>query len=63
MAALSFTNHELLFIWDSINDRRINCLDLLDSEIHLDADTVQDLDETAMECDRLQDIIFSAMED
>lgn len=63
MATVELTNAELFFIWDSLNDRRINAIDLINSEVGLDADTVDHLDSVANHASLIQDIIFAAMED
>ena len=63
MATVELTNNELFFIWDSLNDRRINAIDLINSEVGLDADTVEHLDSVAAHASLIQDIIFAAMED
>lgn len=63
MATVELTNTELFFIWDSLNDRRINAIDLINSEVGLDADTVDHLDSVANHASLIQDIIFAAMED
>ena len=63
MATVELTNNELFFIWDSINDRRINAIDLINSEVGLDADTVEHLDSVVTDASLIQNIIFAAIED
>lgn len=59
----NLTNHDLFFIWDSLNDRRVNCLDLIDSDPSLDVETIEDLMEVAHEAGRIQDIISKMMDE
>lgn len=63
MPTLTLNHSDLFFIWDTLNDRRVNCLDLVESDGSLDEETVEDLMETATEADRIQDLITIAMEE
>lgn len=63
MPNLTLNHADLFFIWDTLNDRRVNCLDLVESDISIDADTSEDLMDTAAQADRLQDIITIAMQE
>lgn len=59
----ALSNSELFFLWDCVNDRRLNCLDLLGNDPSLDADTKHDLFTTSLEAGMLLKIIEQAMED
>lgn len=62
MISVELSKEDLAFVIDCVNDRRINALDLIYSDISLDAATVEDLDMVALEADKIQMILEDALD-
>lgn len=60
---MKLNNADLFFIWDTLEDRRTNCIDIVYSDKTLDTEDIRMLLDTIDTAERLQGIITAAMED